>query len=603
MGYLLKPEEIKDKCTKQKGQTQAARDKMVYNYKLLTGRYYQGPSDDKGSYPEYVSNKSKTFGKKVKQLLAGMELTLRIPLVKQGKKKRGDISDTEAFGYGVIDMANQRLTSQGELNLGAEMAFNFPIFGGAFEMLWIHLDEDGETIVEAKVYDPLNSYWVHGKKGFLWYANSRVDNIDSVRDEYGDDSITEEGDKGQCTLYTAWDTKYNYVVSGNKILNAELAWKKGQEKEGVTHELDYVPVHLQKVGSFPHIQIEGLDDTIADSFSTIYDDNSQIYELFSQGMSYGLDMMGKAAKRPYVALADPGYKIDKDFDIQGGVMVLDRTRVTSLEPLIKPEMPAILINFISLMAREISSGSWSDIAYGMFDSAAPVGTTNMMLRTAMSVLIESQLAMEQGYSWFVTEAINQYKKGKFGSLKLHGSYGSKKTYDVEVSPTDIDDNWALEATMHSNLPQDERENAQVAGLLEKFLSKETIQDRLLLVQDTDAENRKMALERAQMNPVVELTAQIDALIKEDEGYSKEKQVNKNAVILLIAQREEIIRQQTQKLLMSANPQPEGQTGQGGQPGMPGGQPGMQPPDRNAANQNMISAPSPDVAAEIAQGQE
>lgn len=582
----LEPHEIIAVCNIQKQRTDAIRQKWIRTYELFTGRYYKGVSTVKGSYRTYVSNKPMTFGNKIVELLSSMDMFLRIPLLKQPKKGRQGISDVEAFGYGIQDLADQRLVMVGEKRIGDALAFNIPIFGCAFIFEFVHKDEDLEgneiTVPDIKIWDAPNTYWFMGKRGLRWIAHSRVADVDSTRDEYGDDTISEDvPDTGQCTLYDVWDDNTEKVLVNDKKLHEEK------------HGLGYVPVRFQQCGSVPYIQIPGYDDTIKDSFKSIYDSNyNGVYESFSEAMSYGLDIMSKESKTPMVVLAEGGAKAlklpDEDPMVAGGFMVLDSQKVkTPPVPLMKPGIAQSITEMISLFAREISNGSWADIAYGMFDSAAPVGTTNMMLRTAMSVLMSSQKAIEESRTWIVNEAINQYKKGDFNPLRLHGEYTSNRYYDVEVTPDKIDDQWKLECKLRLNPPQDELTNVNIASQARDrgLLSTETIQDKYLMVQDTDAENQKMALERAIRNPVVEMTNQIDALIADDkEGHA-------NAISMLMAMREDIINQYKLKLL---NPQIQGGMGNQGEqpqgagltPQIPGGTPPV--PSRTATNQNMGS---------------
>jgi hypothetical protein len=106
--------------------------------------------------------------------------------------------------------------------------------------------------------------------------------------------------------------------------------------------------------------------------------------------------------------------------------------------------------------------------------------------------------MENTYVWLAHELVSQHKNGNFKSdMELQGIDGSNRRFKIKVKPEDIDDSWNFEAELIADFPQDEMANFGMAIQAHEaeLLADETIRDRLLHVEDTDLEQRKLDREK------------------------------------------------------------------------------------------------------------
>ena len=178
-------------------------------------------------------------------------------------------------------------------------------------------------------------------------------------------------------------------------------------------------------------------------------------------------------------------------------------------------MPSDAGNLLGLIMREMTSEGVLSLLSGISEAGSGY-RVSLLTHAASTMLNNPKRSMEQGYEWLARELLTQYSAGGFGKLRLQGRDGSNEYFDMEVSPKDIKGDWFPEVRLRPSLPEDTAENYATAQLAVQngLLSRETVRDKLLGVQDTDAEEDKVLREKASRIPSV-MVREIARTLAED----------------------------------------------------------------------------------------
>ena len=484
------------KAVKEKdGELKVLRDRFEADYGKWRLEEFSLGSD----YDNYTSSSPKRLVDKVTEILADAFLQIRIPLHKEKKQERDQISNAERFIYGAINLANSRLQATVQPTIQEQMAFLSVLRGWFALRAYIHKNKNGETIPDIRVWDIFHTTWDVGADGLLWACHSHPISKSQAKAEYDIDL------KKSSTAYDFWDNE-KYAV----ILDKEFVIKP--EKHG----LKYPPILISMVGATPFIQSDLYQDTIKDTGESILASDRNLFDKVNKLKTYYLTLVGQGVHNPIAISSSDGKKtLEKSPYHKGNVVQLNSDKGEKIEPIFKPTMPSDAGNLLGLIMREMTSEGVLSLLSGISEAGSGY-RVSLLTHAASTMLNNPKRSMEQGYEWLARELLTQYSAGGFGKLRLQGRDGSNEYFDMEVSPKDIKGDWFPEVRLRPSLPEDTAENYATAQLAVQngLLSRETVRDKLLGVQDTDAEEDKVLREKASRIPSV-MVREIARTLAED----------------------------------------------------------------------------------------
>jgi len=502
------------------------RTRVENDYKLWRLEAYR--LGKPGEYDNYTSNEPRNLANKVIEKLASAPKQFRIPLDVDNEKKRRCKANAERFIYGCENLANSRLQSMLSPNIQSLSAFFSTLRGWIVKFAYIYKNEKGNTVIDIKLWDILQTTWELGASSLLWVCFTRMITKAQAQAEYDIDINGKE-----TKLYDFWDDEVNAVIIDNKFV-----------KEPQKHELDHIPIIILPVGAVPFIQSAQITDTIKDTGESIYGSNRNVYPQRNKMMTYRSTIVGQSVHNPLAISSSGGHKtLERSPYYKGAVVLLDSDKKEEIKPIFTPIVPRDIDALDAHIMRDISIGGMPPIAGGELNFQLPYAGINLLIEAASSVLLPRQLAMEHAFNWMGRELLTQYAKGVFGKLRLHGRDGSNEAFDIELSPEDIEGDWFPETKLLPVLPEDKPSQyamAQVA-VQNDLLSPETASDVLLGIRDPDLEQQKIRRAKAKKLPFILLTEMAKDFY--DEGRPDIAQA-------LLAERDKI------------GLQPEGKRGQG-----------------------------------------
>ena len=452
-------------------------------------------------YESVTRNEPKTLVNKVISLLSSAERTIRIPLAVDNEKERKAKSNAERFIIGSFNLIDSRLQSFLQPSLQEQEAFFATIRGWFAIRAYIRTGKNGNVIPDIAVWDILNTDFVIGDEGVSWVCHHRTATPSQIEAEYG---ITTRGQK--ITVYDWWDDEiYNTFIDDKFVI------------EPKKHKLGHLPVLVTQVGSVPFIQSDKFTDTIKDSGESVLAPNRGLIPSLNKMISDYQTIIDHGVHNPAMAISKDGKPfIPEGIYKEGSVVNISRDKGQEIAPLYQPIMPKDAEVLWSAYNRMWEIGGLSPLAYGLLERDVSGYGISLLHHASESILMAPKKTMERSEEWLARELLTQYANGKFGKLKLHGREGTNEDFDVELQPKDVKGDWFPKVELKASLPEDEAARytmAQIA-IQSELLSRETARDRLLGVQDTDAETQKVMREKAMNMPAIMLRQMASSLILE-----------------------------------------------------------------------------------------
>ena len=447
-----------------------------------------------GKWETFTSNRASTDIGRLVNTLSSSRLKLWIPLTDEDKKQRKDLSKTEQFPYGVIALRDSIYQTIPEaLPLHESMSWFAPNRGWMVLLCYLFEEDDGKNGAvkpHIPVLDILNTYWISGSEGLLWFCTKRYASPEDVKDQYEEDLKPDS--KGRIVLHNVWDKdQYGTIGEGDWV---------GSPTD---HHAGHIPALILPGGSTPHIQSERHDDTMKDVGESALEHNRNLYEIESRMGSYALTIAGRTAKTPLKFMWDStkggqAPELESSPFEKGSTIPLDIGMGQDLVSGVSPEMTRDFYAYWEYLQARLREGSKTPADFANISSAGPAAGLNILRHASLTNIKPFQKLMERSYVWLAQELVSQYKSGGFGKMEIQGLDGLNRRFKMEVKPGDIDDGWQFEAQLKADFPQDEMANIGMAvqATQAELLSIETALDKYDLVDDTDLEQRKKDREKA-----------------------------------------------------------------------------------------------------------
>jgi len=473
----------------------------------------------KGEYANYTTNELHNLASKVVDTLSKAPVKFQVPISDENEKKRKESANDERFGYGVTRLANEGLRAIMQPSIQSQSSFFAPVRGwvGGLAVLNKTDDDKRNTYPVARIWDILNTTWGLGRSELDWACHTRYIKESNAKAEFPDANIS-----GDVAVRDYWDTKWHitYIVSGGKLRKFLFGGKRN-EVIRQEHNIGHIPVLITQVGSAPYIQAIELSDTISAWGESIFAPDRNIVDVKNELITLLRTIVKMGAHNPLAVTFDGSGGaapplFDKNPYYSGSIVYLDRSKGEEVKELYKPEMPKDTSGLLSVVQHDLDAGGAASILKGQTPFPSTGIGTSLLMEAASSILYPSQKCVEEVLEWIVNELKVQYHGGGYNKMKLRGWDSSNKYFDIIPGKDDVSDDRHIQATLMPKLPEDEWGKVRSAATLAQnnLMSIQSIMDRYISVEDTDAEMGNIYKEKGNLLPVV-LKMRIAAALLKD----------------------------------------------------------------------------------------
>lgn len=508
---LLTPEKTLERISVCKRRTKSLRDRWESDWGLTLNEEFQ-MSKEQREWSNATANLAVSLYDYYVNSLAYGTLLFSIPITAEKKKQREKLAIAERFAYGCMNIADERLSNAGQPTVLEQLAALAPVRGWTAGRAYMYQPKGSDINLQIDIWDVFNTYWLSGANGLLWIAYRNYMSPEAVRDAYGDNVQFEEDSEGRVETWDVIDKEEEGVLIQDK-------WVVKPEKHG----LDHVPCFVFPGGSVPLIQSEKYNDTIKYQGQSIYYKNVLIYPIINKLLTYFMTTSEQSAKPPMLNIYDSS-KNGEPLNLQGdprgrgAIIDVDAGQGQGLAPMFTETMSGqteMLLNFFRGLE---SLGGVAPIARGEINQAMPAALGSLLTSSANKGMRSPQNLIEKSITWLVNELMTQYRNGHFGELKIKGKDKSSHYFDVDVTPSEIEADWYLEARLKPDTLLDSNLNAGIATTLttQGLISKRRARDKYLNIEDPDGEQEIIDYESISENEDIALRNMVAAAAHEGD---------------------------------------------------------------------------------------
>lgn len=469
---------------------------------------------------KWYSNEPKVFYETATSLISSYPPRFRLPLtINYEPEEKTKMNKAERFVLGIYRSLDDSLIGPHAYWL---REFAYQILSGWFSIfVWIKKSSDGLQF-RADLFDPITVYPDWDADGLAkCIRNFEIDKRSASQ------MVTGFAQKGLKTKYFEPKDKervnvINYWLRDNKdIYNAILI--SGQVIKPLTleKEFDHIPIFVGAIG---------LPERTSDDWTTrvgenIIAANRDMYEYENAMISLMATIMAETAYPNVVGKSLSGAPIIKG-KLKGYGDQINLKLSDQIELLKHAATPAEVNELIAWVVRQKQKASFSDTVYGGIPTVEISGFALSQYMAAIKYKIGPYLnTMQSTLGKIMSEFLTQYKKGKFPKISLSTTNPTELKKGLffveEFSPSDVPASRFVEVTIPITSALDKTQQiiyARQAMDAPQLLSRETLWDEFLDVQDSEQEYARIIQDQMLEMPIVKQIAMIEALRKREDFY-------------------------------------------------------------------------------------
>ncbi len=508
----------------------------------------------------------------------------RIPLTTNiPDEEKAKINKVERFLTGVFREIDRNFQEQGNSNWFRSLAYW--VCGGWYAVFPLVVKEDGETKFYCDLYDPITVYPEWDSKGLRKLARAYTtfgSEARSIIEDFGMEVTKPIGDKESIEVINYWertyDGIYNCVLVGGEPIKP---WTK--------EDFPYIPIFVGTVGGSPErAYAQGDVKYVANMGESILSSNKDMYEKMNRFLSFMMQISASSAYPPQMDFSQEGMETIPPEKFAPGV-IIPRKLGEPIQPIPLVTTPIDANAILSLMGNQIQKGGLPYSVYGTL----PFELSGFALSQLLAAVHRRLGTQLNAYNYIISrccvEFIRQFRAsgGKI-DLLVEGRQGRKgELFIEEFKKDDIPKIRYIEVDTPLVISKDKSQQiimAKQALAPPAVLSRETLWDEFLDVQDSDLEWKRIIDDMMLELPIVQ---QINIVEELREKARSAVATGKNVTAQVYLKYADMIEKQIQMAIM---PKPA-------QPSTPGIAPGTMPPEMGAQG-----GPSSDeMAAILGQG--
>jgi len=465
---------------------------------------------------DWVLNDPKTLYDTSVALLSSYPPLFRLPLtINYTAEQKEKISKAERFLLGIFRYLDSKQFSRGQSYWLKEMAHW--ICSGWYSVFVVVTEKNGKVDFRADLFDPITCYPEWDADGLIRFIRTYETDGRTAKAMGESWKVDIPIDSATVKIINYWrkkgDTVYNAIYVGDEVV------KPLREEP-----FERIPIFVGAIGNPDRVS----SDWFVRAGENIIAANKDLYAYRNSLISLMAQIVAETAYPNIITGSTTGEPVVKAEDIRGYGSVIPKRLEETIELLKHAATPPEVATLISFLGQSAQKGGLPDVVYGgvPFElSGFAISQLMASIRYKISPYLNT---MQHVISEVATEFLNQYKKGKYPKVSLSTTNPkelSKGLFFVEeFSPKDVPDTIYVDVTIPLTSPLDKTQQimfARQAMQPPQLLSRETIWDDILGVQDAEQEYIRIIQDQTLEMPVVKQIAMLEFLRLRVANYRRE----------------------------------------------------------------------------------
>ena len=490
---------------------------------------------------KWVSNEPKVFYETSVALISSYPARFRLPLtINFTPEEKDKMNKAERFVLGIFRSLDNRQYARGQAYWLRELAYW--ICSGWYAVFNMVDVQDGETKFIADLWDPMTVYPEWDSDGLVKCIRSfEVDKVTALSMISGWQA---KGLKTEVSIPGSDKAKIriiNYWVKENKKIGNAL-YVAGKEIKPLTTQTQFkdIPIQIGAIG-VPEVGSEGWKTRRGEN---IIASNRDMNEYENVLISLMVTIMAETAYPNIVSKTRSGAPAVKAEDVRGFGQNIPLRLEESLELLKHASTPDEALQALNWVKTKQQKGSLPDVVYGGL-AIELSGFAISQLMAAIKYKLSPYLnTMQHVISQIASNFLYQYGRGNFGKVTLSTTNPSELKKGLffveEFSKQDVPKSLYVEVTIPITSSLDKTQQmlyARQALSPPQLISRETLWDEVLDIQDSEQEYARIIQDQMLELPVVKQIAMIEQLRQRvafyrNEGMTAEAEALNRYVMML-----------------------------------------------------------------------
>ena len=530
---------------------------------------------------KWISNEPKVFYDTSVALISSYSPRFRMPLtINYTDEEKERMSKAERLTLGVFRTLDARQFARGQSYWLREFAYW--LLSGWYSVFNIVRNEDTGVEFLADLWDPMTVYPEWDADGLVkcvrTFETDKKTAMSMVHTWQGKGLKTEFKEPS----YNIKVKVINYWMlergrKKNKAYNTIYVAKQEVKPLTLT-DFDHIPIHIGTVG-VPERGTENWRKRVGENIIAA---NRDMYEYENYMISLMAEILAATAYPNIVTGSVSGAPVVKAEDVRGHGQVMPKRLSETIDLLKHAATPAEALQLLGWVGKQRQKGAIPDIVYGGVPFELS-GFAISQLMAAIKYKIAPYLnTMQYVMGQIATDFLHQYKKGKFPKITLSTTNPKELEKGLffveEFEPSDVPESTFVEVTIPITSALDKTQQilfARQALSPPQLLSRQTIWDEVLDVQDSEQEYARILQDEMLEDPMVKQIGILEQLRLRMELYrSQGKTAEANAL---------------KRYIMMLEMQLGMRQGIPTTPGAPGVPPSVSPPEMGAESPDVLGA--------------
>jgi hypothetical protein len=478
--------------------------------------YYLEEPPKRAGFEQVVLNEPKVLWDTATALLSSQFPRLRLPIsIDFTPEQKEKMNKAERLLIGIFRELDERQLRRGQHSWLREIAFwacsgwiaGFPLV----------TERNGVVEFSCDLYDPMTVYPEWGSSGLVRLVRKYDTTVAHARTMIEENNwrLALRGDDGDTvTVINFWELVRegkDYVPYNCVIIHDEFA------KPPTREDFPHIPIIVIPVGGAP-IRAYGKDTRWTKRVGeSIIATNRGMYAQLNRWVSLMMQIVAETAYPPIIDYTETGRTTLKKQDMGSGVIIPKRIN-EKLEAFKMAATPVEVNTLMSLLGAHAQRGGLPYMTYGGVPFELSGFAISQLLAAIRYKVGPYITAMESAISMISREFLRQYKAGGFSKIKLTTLNPDKpqkgQFYMEEFKPSDVPDVTYVEVTVPITTPTDRVQQllmARQALAPPQLLSRETLWEDFLDVQDSDLEYQRIIGDQVNELPIMKMIAVLEEL--------------------------------------------------------------------------------------------
>lgn len=471
----------------------------------------------------WISNEPKVFYDTAVALVSSYPARFRLPLsINFTPEEKEKMNKAERFILGIFRNLDSRQMNRGQSYWMRELAYQ--VMSGWYSVFtMINKNKDGVDFI-ADVWDPISIYPQWGERRLQKCV--RAFEVEVPMAESMASGWAKKGLKFEMTkLDSRAKVKIiNYWLDDNGTIYNAIAFSQAEKAQEIKvlkqEKLDHIPIFCGAIGIPDRTSINWQRDW----GENIIASNRDMYDYENKMISLMATIMAETAYPNLVSETKTGEPVLKE-GAKGYGEEIPLKIGEKIDLLKHAATPAEAFQLLSWVGKQKQKGSLPDTVYGNVPFELSGFAISQLMAAIRYKIAPYLVTMQYIMSSVASEFLTQYKKGNFPKITLSTTNPSavkKGLFFVEeFDKKDVPDVRFVDVTIPITSALDKTQQilfSRQAMSPPQLLSRETLWDEYLDVQDSEQEYARIIQDQMLDMPVVKQIAMIEQLRTREQFY-------------------------------------------------------------------------------------